>query len=292
VILGMSIQMWSQLCGMNIMMYYIVYIMEGASIASPLITASIQYIINVVLTLPAILYMDTWGRRPSLLIGSFFMMLFLFISGALQAVYGQPNTPITQTPENSDITWVVLNNKPASSGIVACSYLFVAAFATTWGPVSWTYPAEIFSSKVRTTAVSLATASNWFWNAVLAFSLPPLFWNINWKTYMIFATFNGLALIHIFVAAPETKGKTLEEMDEVFESGLPAWRSRPKESRLDRLAREIENGNVKVEKPRERRESGGKEARGKGKEVVLTSVKARSDSSGSGSGSLAHIEYG
>lgn len=45
VLLGMSIQMWSQLCGMNVMMYYVVYIMEGANIASPLLTASIQVFI-------------------------------------------------------------------------------------------------------------------------------------------------------------------------------------------------------------------------------------------------------
>ncbi|KAK0615712.1 high-affinity glucose transporter [Bombardia bombarda] len=81
VALGMSIQMWSQLCGMNIMMYYIVYIMEGAQIASPLATASIQYVINVALTLPAIVYLDKWGRRPSLILGSFGMMTWLFISG-------------------------------------------------------------------------------------------------------------------------------------------------------------------------------------------------------------------
>ncbi|KAM7185069.1 hypothetical protein V8F33_012631 [Rhypophila sp. PSN 637] len=62
----------------------------------------------------------------------------------------------------SDITWVVLNNKPVSSAIVACSYLFVATFATTWGAVSWTYPSEIFPSKVRGKAVSLSTASSWF----------------------------------------------------------------------------------------------------------------------------------
>lgn len=162
--------------------------MEGANIGSPLLTASVQYIINVVLTLPAIIYLDQWGRRPSLLFGSFFMMIFLFISGALQAVYGEPNTPETQNSMNSNITWIVLNNKPVSSAIVACSYLFVATFATTWGPSSWTYPAEIFPSKIRAKAVSLATASNWFWNCVLAFAVPPLLWNINWKMYMLFAT--------------------------------------------------------------------------------------------------------
>ena len=142
--------------------------MEGANIASPLLTASIQYIINVALTLPAIVYLDRWGRRPSLLLGSFFMMVFLFISGALQAVYGQPNTDATRNSSNSDITWIVLGKPGVSKGIVACSYLFVATFATTWGPSSWTYPAEIFPSQVRAKAVSLATASNWAWNCVLA----------------------------------------------------------------------------------------------------------------------------
>ena len=91
------------------------------------------------------------------------MMVFLFINGALQAVDGQP-----QTIPKSNITWIVLGTKPVSSTIVACSYLFVAAYATTWGPVSWCYPAEIFPSKVRAKAVSLAVSANWFWNSVLS----------------------------------------------------------------------------------------------------------------------------
>ena len=55
--------------------------MQGANIASPLLTASIQYIINVALTLPAILFLDRWGRRPPLVLGAFGMMTWLFISG-------------------------------------------------------------------------------------------------------------------------------------------------------------------------------------------------------------------
>lgn len=67
--------------------------------------------------------------------------------------------------------------------------------------------------------------------------------------YMIFATFNGAAFIHMFLTAPETKGKTLEEMDEVFDSGLPAWKAVPKGSRLDQLQKDIEAGNLKVSAP-------------------------------------------
>jgi hypothetical protein len=62
----------------------------------------------------------------------------------------------------------------------------------------------------------------------------------------IFATFNGLALIHMFLTAPETKGKTLEEMDSVFDSGIPPWKAGKIDSRLDQLQRDIEAGTVKV----------------------------------------------
>ncbi|KAI9800523.1 MAG: MFS sugar transporter [Sarcosagium campestre] len=251
VILGMSIQMWSQLCGMNVMMYYIVYIMQAAGIGDPLLTASIQYIINNVLTLPAILYLDRIGRRPALVYGFFLLMIWLFFAGALQAAYGQVNTPETQTKTNKDITWVIVDKPAVSRAIVAFSYLFVATFATTIGPSSWTMPSEIFPSQIRAKAVSLATASNWGWNCALAFAVPPLLYNINWRMYMIFAAFNGAASVHMFLTAPETKGKTLEEMDEVFDSGRPPWRSGPKGSRLDRLQKEIEDGKVKVSAPAE-----------------------------------------
>ncbi|KAJ4152425.1 high affinity glucose transporter [Fusarium falciforme] len=226
VVLGMSIQAWSQLCGMNIMMYYIVYIMEGANIASPLLTASIQYIINVLLTLPAILYLDKFGRRPAL------------------QYYGQP-----EDDPDSDVSWVVKDNRPVSSAIVACSYLFVATFATTWGPTSWTYPAEIYPSQIRAKAVSISTSTNWFWNMVLAFAVPPLLWNINYKMYYIFGTFNAAAFIHMFLTAHETKGFTLEEMDDVFDSGHPAWKKHNKVSRLENLAKDIEKGKVTVVAP-------------------------------------------
>ncbi|KAI6084136.1 high-affinity glucose transporter [Hypoxylon rubiginosum] len=251
VALGVSVQMWSQLSGINIMMYYIVYIMDVAQIGSPLTTASIQYVINVVFTLPAILYLDKVGRRPALVFGSAFMMLLLLITGTLQAAYGQPN----DGRDSSDVTWIVPDNKPASSAIVACSYLFVATFATTWGPTSWTYTAEIFPSRVRATGVSVSTASNWLWNMAVAFGGPPLLWSINWKTYMLFAAFNAAACVHMLLCAHETKGVTLEEMDDVFDSGNPAWRPRSKNSssekgsRLDVLQNDIERGVVHVKPP-------------------------------------------
>ncbi len=278
VLLGMSVQMWGQLCGVNVMMYYVVYIMQGAGIGNPLLTASIQYIINVAMTVPAILFLDRWGRRPSLLYGALGMMLCLLVSGTLQGMYGQRNDDSIKTDQNRDISWVIHQKPAVSKAVVAFSYMFVGTFAVTWGPTSWTYPAEIFPSKVRAKAVSLATASNWMWNCALAFAVPPLLWTINWKMYMIFAAFNLAAFVHMFLAAPETKGKTLEEMDEVFDSGRPAWRAALKGSRLDQLQRDIEAGHLKVSAPT----SGGGGGGGGG---------GTTSSSTPGAGTIAHTEF-
>ncbi|XDG05817.1 hypothetical protein ABKA04_005432 [Annulohypoxylon sp. FPYF3050] len=260
VVLGMMVQMWSQLSGINAMMYYVVYIVETAQIGSPLSTAAIQYVLNVVLTLPAILFLDKIGRRPTFITGSFFQMVFLLIAGALLAIYGQPNSG----QNSSNITWVVVDNVPASSAVVATSYLFVATYAMTWGPTSWAYAAEIPPPRVRAMAVGISTASNWLWNMVLAFAVPPLLWNINWKMYMIFAAFNGAACVHMFLFAHETAGLTLEEMDELFDSGRPAWRPN-KPSRLDALQKDIEQGNVQVSAPGS---AGSMEPEGDGDKVV------------------------
>ena len=71
----------------------------------------------------------------------------------------------------------------------------------------------------------------------------------DWYKYYIFGAFNAAAFIHMGLMAPETKGYTLEEMDDVFDSGLPAWKTHQKTSRLEQLERDIEAGNLKVGSP-------------------------------------------
>ncbi|KAF9366551.1 hypothetical protein BGX34_001096 [Mortierella sp. NVP85] len=233
VFLGMSLQSWSQLTGMNVAMYYIVFIFQGAGITGQnanLQASSIQYVLNVVMTIPAILFIDRWGRRPVLLVGSTLMALWLFLIGGLMGRYGGP----TSFDENATTTWAISNNDAASKAVIACSYLFVCSFAISWGPVSWTYPAEIYQLRIRSKAVSLSTASNWAFNFILAYAVPPALENIQYKTYFIFAAFCVAMTIHVFFMFPETKGRTLEEMDELFNSHVPAWKTRSQpESHLD-----------------------------------------------------------
>src|ERR1700738_1983997 len=110
--------------------------------------------------------------------------------------------------------------------------------------INRTYPAEIFSANVRGTAVSFATSTNWAFNFALAYAVPPMLNHIKYKTYFVFACFNAAAAIHMSFAAHETKRRTLEEMDDVFDSGLPPWKtSKLTSSRLEQLAEEIAKGD-------------------------------------------------
>jgi len=223
VMLGMCLQMWSQLCGMNIMMYYIVYVFEGAGLTgrrSNLIADSVQYVLNVAFTVPAIIYIDKWGRRPMLLVGTLLMGFWMFLVGGIQARFGE------WSDASGSNVWVIANNQAATKAVIVCSYFFVCSFAITMGPVSWTYPAELYSLKVRGKAVSLATASNWAFNTALAFAVPPGLNTIAWKTYFIFGTFNFAAFIQVFFMYPETVGRSLEEVEEIFNQGhtFTAWK--------------------------------------------------------------------
>ncbi|GAA6008455.1 hypothetical protein JCM11491_004485 [Sporobolomyces phaffii] len=225
VFLGMSEQMWSQLTGMNVMMYYVIYVFQSAGISGregELIASSVQYALGVAFTIPAVIYIDRWGRRPMLLFGALVMGMWLFLVGGLQAGFGHA---VENAAADATTTWVVEGNKGATYAIIVCSYLFVSSFAISWGPCSWTYAAEIFPTRVRAKAVSMSTASNWAFNFALAFATPPAFRNIQWRTYFVFGTFCFAMAAHVFFMFPETRGRTLEEMEEVFDgNAFTAWR--------------------------------------------------------------------
>jgi MFS family permease len=173
--IGVFTQIWSQLTGMNVMMYYITYVFTMAGLGSAvLLSSSIQYIINVLMTIPALLYVDRWGRRPTLLIGAALMMTWLFANAGLLATYGRPPRP----KEFDNAAESVAISGPASKAVIACSYLFVASFAPTWGPVSWIYPPELFPLRVRGKAVALCTSANWALYVVNSIT-PELQWRLS-----------------------------------------------------------------------------------------------------------------
>jgi MFS family permease len=213
--------------------------MAGLTGNTLLVSSSIQYVINVVMTVPALIYVDRIGRRPTLLIGSTLMATWLFANAGILAVYGEEAPPggVDGIPEAS-----VKVTGAASKAVIACSYLFVASYAPTWGPVSWIYPPELYPNHLRGKAVALATSGNWAFNFALGYFVPPAFENIKWQTYILFAVFCVAMTIHVFFIFPETAGKPLEEVTAMFEDpngikylGTPAWKTKSQFRDAERL---------------------------------------------------------
>lgn len=244
--IGMFTQIWSQLTGMNVMMLYITYVfgMAGLSGNANLVASSIQYVINVVMTIFALLFIDRWGRRVPLLIGSTLMMTWMFANAGIMASYGKPAPPggLNNTREQS---WDLSDAPGAAKGVIACTYLFVASFAPTWGPVSWIYPPELYPLRLRGKAVAVSTASNWIFNFALSYFVPPAFENIKWKVYLVFGVFCFAMTVHVFFAFPETAGKTLEDVDHMFNTpGLKPWKTKVQFQHV----RQLETGAIQSEK--------------------------------------------
>ncbi|KAJ5987741.1 Hexose transporter [Penicillium waksmanii] len=249
---GLFTQIWSQLTGMNVMMYYIGYVfgMAGYTGNATLLASSIQYIINVVMTLPALIWQDRWGRRPTMLVGALLMCIFMFANAGILGAHAEILAMDDRTsPEQS-----MSVKGAAAKGLIACTYLFVASYAPTWGPVSWTYPPELYPLRLRSKGVSLSTSGNWAFNTALGLFTPPAFENITWRTYVLFGVFNAAMFIHVFFMFPETAGKTLEETEAMFEDpngpkylGTPAWKTRVITNRTVAL----EHGDLETVKGRE-----------------------------------------
>uniref|UniRef100_A0A060T5U5 ARAD1B10296p n=1 Tax=Blastobotrys adeninivorans TaxID=409370 RepID=A0A060T5U5_BLAAD len=121
--------------------------------------------------------------------------------------------------------WDGVNRVPknSASGVAAAVFLFVfnTFFAIGWLGMTWLYPAEIVSLEIRAPANGISTASNWIFNFLVVMITPIAFHNIKYYTYTIFAVINALIFVATYIFFPETKGRSLEEMDKIFEQSNP-----------------------------------------------------------------------
>jgi len=209
-----------QFCGVNVIAYYSssVFRDSGFSDQSAL-AASLGFgVINFIFAIPAMYTIDTFGRRNLLLSTFPLMALFMLFTGFS--------------------FWV-----PSTTARVACIalgiYLFGIVYSPGEGPVPFTYSAEAYPLYMRTLGMSLATATTWFFNALLSITWPSLqrafkpqgafgwyaAWNIiGWVLVLLFMPVS-YALVFVSttpqesmadIAFQETKGKTLEELDQIF----------------------------------------------------------------------------
>jgi SP family xylose:H+ symportor-like MFS transporter len=204
IFIGIMLSVFQQFVGINVVLYYASNIFRnmGSSTDSSLLQTIIVGVVNGVFTVVAILTVDRFGRKPLMIIGSIGMALSMFALGF--AFYFN------------------------QQGIVALIFmlLYTAAFAMSWGPVCWVLLSEIFPNSIRG-ALSIAVAAQWIANWVVSLTFPIMNDN-EWLTskfnhgfsYWIYGVMGILSAVFMWKLVPETKGKTLEEIE-----GL--WKKKP-----------------------------------------------------------------
>ena len=187
----------SQFCGINAIMYYSTKIFATAGGGTNAAFTSTVWVglINLAFTFVAIGFVDRAGRRPLLLIGTAVQVLALTAVGWMFHT-GQNGTPLL-------------------IGVI----LFIAAFAMAMGPVGWLFCSEIFPNKVRGSAMSLASLTVWVSCYLVAWTFPML--NDSpaigpAKTFWAYAIVSLFAFIFVLAFLPETKGRTLEDIEKIW----------------------------------------------------------------------------
>ena len=200
--LGVMLSIFQQITGINAILYYGAEIFANALGYGPEDALKQQLwlgAVNLVFTFIAIYTVDSWGRKPLFISGTIGMFLGLSILG--MTIY---------TGQMGVISLLAI-------------LLFIGSFAMSMGPVVWVMLSEMFPNNVRSVAMSIAVAAQWLFNALVANSFPLVNESaLNQNAfngalpYFIFAFFCVIAMFFVWKLVPETKGKTLEEMEELW----------------------------------------------------------------------------
>lgn len=196
VLLGIGIAVFQQISGANAVFFYAPVIFEqaGMQVNDQLFQQILIGIINLAYTLLAMQLVDKVGRKKMMLAGSSLMALFLVLVAACFYF---------NLLEGYWLTVVVL--------------AFIATYATTLAPVTWVLISEIFPNRVRGMAVSVATFALWAACFALAYAFPVLIQALApVQTFLLFAAICFTYFLILWRYVPETKGKTLEEIEATF----------------------------------------------------------------------------
>ncbi|KIV78776.1 hypothetical protein PV11_06386 [Exophiala sideris] len=209
--LGMTIQALQQLTGANYFFYYGTTVFASVGLSNSYVTQIILGAVNVGTTFPGLYFVEKFGRRKCLMIGAAWMFMCFVIFASL----GQ------FALKNADGT----NNQGVGYAMIIFSCLFIAAFASTWGPMAWAVTSEIYPSRYRSQAISMCAASNWLFNFLIAFFTPFITGDINFAYGYVFAGCNLFAVFFVYFFLPETSGRSLEEIDTMFLLEIKPWNS-------------------------------------------------------------------
>ncbi|KAI0058648.1 general substrate transporter [Artomyces pyxidatus] len=202
---GVLIMFFQQWSGINALIYYGPSLMRSLGLNGDSVNLLVAGGINIVQFLavfPAILYIDEWGRKPLLRVGSATMAAaHLLIALLVFQFEGRWQDHVTAA-------WLA----------VGCVYIFTASYGMSFGPVGWVLPSEVFPLTMRGKGVSLSTASNWLNNFLIGLVTPALMEASPSITFGVFACACFAAYLWSTYVVPETANVSLEMIDEVFNS--------------------------------------------------------------------------
>jgi len=207
----MGLQMFQQLTGANYFFYYGTVIFKATGINDSFVTQMILNGINFGTTFYGLYIVEHYGRRKSLIFGSTWMFICFLIFASVGHFSLDRSDP----------------NKTPKSGVAMICFasFFIFGFATTWGPMIWTICGELYPSRYRAKGMALSTASNWFWNFLLAFFTPFITGDIDFRYGYVFAGCNVLGGLLVYFFVIEGQGRTLEELDTMYILGVTPWHS-------------------------------------------------------------------
>jgi hypothetical protein len=202
------LQQWS---GLNSVAYYAPPIFASIGYTGPKNSLLASGILGVVKVAAIVIFIfgaiDTIGRKLSLIISAAGMGTMFFIVGALLKTHPPPATNSTDE---------VLSISPASRAMAAMLYIHGVFYVWGWGPVPWIYVSEIFPTATRHYGLALASATQWLFNFNLSKVTPQMINALGYKIFFMFAAINIGGMLTFSCIVPETKGRSLEDMDVIF----------------------------------------------------------------------------
>lgn len=204
-IVGVGVCFFQQFSGINAFIYYAPTLFEsiGQTPEKALILSGIFNILQLVAVAICFVVIDKVGRRPLAIVGGFGSCACYVVIAALSGVY--------------EADWSA--NTAAGWACVAMAFCFIMVYGVSFSPLGWALPAEVYPNSQRAKGVALATCVNWLANFTVGIATPPMIQDIKFGTYIFFASFCLLAGLWAVFFVPETKGKTLEEIDLLFGDG-------------------------------------------------------------------------
>lgn len=145
-------------------------------------------------------------------------------------------------PSGTPVDELTPTNKQGGDVLIAFAVMHVFAYSIFWGPTPWVYLGESFPLRVRPKCIALGSATNWVWNFLLSFFSPRIADDIGPLILLIFAGMLVFGFFYVWLFIPETKGLSLEEVDEMYRAKVLPWRSsewRPSEKHVHEKVPEV-----------------------------------------------------